>query len=92
MTIAIRKIDLAKRLLDEEDEKILDRIDSILTDRSLTDEELVDKYTMKLEEDFDLEAFFKSQGKKQYNSEEMSRLAEEINITEPLEDLLKMLD
>lgn len=93
MTIAVKKIEIVKQVLEEKDEEILNQLAVILAKNAgLSDDELVAKYTRPLEKDFDLEKFFAEQGEKRFNSEEISKLSKEANITETTEELIKMLD
>jgi len=93
MTIAIKQVEIMKKVLEEKDEEILNQLAAILDKNAgLSDAELAKKYGKPLKKKFDLEKIIQEQGNKRYDSEEISRLAKEANITEPIEELLKMLD
>lgn len=49
-------------------------------------------FVMTIEKDFDLEKIAKAQNYKSTSDEEMEAIIANIQIEEPLEDLLKMLD
>jgi ribosomal protein L14E/L6E/L27E len=93
MTIAIKKIEIAKKVLEEQDEEILNRLDAILAKNAeLSNAELLEKYAKPIKKKFDLEEVMREQGKKRFDVDKIERLSKQANIQEPIEDLLKMLD
>lgn len=96
MSLKAKKKKMMEIIKSIKDEKLLDQISSkviplipINGDEALN--ELVEKYKTTIEPDFDFEKIIKEQNYKGLDSKKMDKLIEEIDIEEPLEDLLKML-
>lgn len=99
MDIKIKQIDLFELILTIKDANALDQIkQNILqflpktTKEKYKEEDIEDllPYTIKLNQTFDIEQLAKEQNYG-IDPEKMDRLIEEMNIQEPLEDLLKMI-
>lgn len=96
MNLSDRKIKLAQLLFKTMSQKKLDEVSKILGDQSDNDsDDLIQKYGSTYQEikdrKFDLEEIKREQGYTGLNLEKMRQIAEEMDIQEPLEKLLKDL-
>ena len=96
MNLSDRKIKLAQLLFKTMSEKKLDEVSKILGDQSDNEpDDLIQKYGSTYQEikdrKFDLEEIKREQGYTGLNLEKMRQIAEEMDIQEPLEKLLKDL-
>jgi hypothetical protein len=99
MSFEAKKLNLLNWIMSINDEKTIDRITHFVSKffnikSKAVETEGVDltPFVMTIEKDFDLDKIAKAQNYKSTSDEEMEAIIANIQIEEPLEDLLKMLD
>jgi hypothetical protein len=98
MSIAEKKLSLLERIMKlSYDEECWEKLELFVEDMekkiiaTKTPEELLAKFVKPRKENIDIEALIKEQNYQGYNSKRADALVKEMNIQEPIEDLLKMI-
>lgn len=99
MSFEAKKLNLINWIMSINDEKTIDRITKFINklfnvSSKKEKQEAVDltPFIATIDKEFDLEKIAKEQNYKSTSDEEMEAIIANIQIEEPLEDLLKMLD
>jgi F0F1-type ATP synthase gamma subunit len=99
MSFETKKLNLIKLILSINDEKTIDRITNFIgrffnvSDKAEASETVdLTPFIATIDTEFDLEKITKAQNYQQTSDEEMEAIIAKINIEEPLEELLEMLD
>lgn len=90
MTVDEKKYKLIEKITDLQDEEVLNKVDFILSEYSkgnLILMEIVNRVKNK----FDIDQLKKEQNYQGFDKEEVNQLIKEIDIQEPIEELLKMI-
>ncbi len=92
MTIETKKLHLIKRIMEIDDESIIDRIDELVGERPEKDiHSILRKMSKPIEKKLDIEKVKKEQDFQPIDKAEIERLIKEADIQEPIEELLEMI-
>jgi hypothetical protein len=93
MTVEARKLWLINKILNIKDEEYLDGLEHFLAGKLQIDSssEHLQGLFVPMKAHFDLDELIKEQGYKPITREEFDQLAEEIDLQEPIEELLAQL-
>ena len=92
MTIETKKLHLIKRIMEIDDESIIDKIDELVGERPETDiHSILRKMSKPIEKKLDIEKVKKEQNFQPIDKDEIERLIKEADIQEPIEELLEMI-
>lgn len=90
MTVDAKKYRLIEKITDLQDEEVLNKLDFILGEYSKGNLILME-IIKPMREKSDIEQLKKEQNYQGFNKEEVDRLIKEIDIQEPIEELLEMI-
>jgi hypothetical protein len=90
MTVEAKKYKLIKKITDLQDEDVLNKLELLLKQYSKGNSILM-QIVKPIREEFDIEQLKKEQNYQGFDKEEVDRLIKEIDIQEPIEELLKMV-
>jgi|GEM_PF-398971 len=90
MTAEIKKIKSIKQIADLQDEDILKKVE-LLLDSSKNVDPMVESLLKPIKEKIDIEQLKKEQNYQSFDKKEIDRLIKEIDLQEPLEDLINMI-
>jgi DNA replicative helicase MCM subunit Mcm2 (Cdc46/Mcm family) len=97
MSIAEKKLSLLERIMKLSYDEEWQQLESVVTEieakrkKTLTTEELLKKYVEPITEKIDFKQLEKEQNYPQYDSQKSLAIVTEMNIQEPIEDLLNMI-
>ena len=92
MTIETKKLHLIKRIMEIDDESIIDKIDELVGERLEKDiDSILRKMSKPIEKKLDIEKVKKEQNFQPIDKDEIERLIKEADIQEPIEELLEMI-
>ena len=92
MTIEAKKLYIIKKIMEIEDESIIDKIDELVEEQPLEDIHLIlSKISKPIEKKLDLEKVKREQNFQPIDKNEIDRLIKEADIQEPIEQLLEMI-
>ena len=92
MTIETKKLHLIKRIMEIDDESIIDKIDELVGERPEKDiYSILRKMSKPIEKKIDIEKVKKEQNFQPIDKDEIDRLIKEADIQEPIEELLEMI-
>lgn len=92
MTIETKKLHLIKRIMEIDDESIIDKIDELVGERPDKDiDSILRKMSKPIEKKLDIEKVKKEQNFQPIDKAEIERLIKEADIQEPIEELLEMI-
>lgn len=90
MTVEAKKHKLIEKIADLQDEEVLNKLETLLGEYSKGN--LIFMEIVKpVRDKFDIEQLKKEQNYQGFDKEEVDRLIKEIDIQEPIEELLKMV-
>jgi len=90
MTAEIKKIMLIKQIADLQDDEMLKKVE-LLLDSSDKLDPILKNLLKPIKEKIDIEPFKKEQNYQGFHKKEVDRLIKEIDLQEPLEDLINMI-
>ncbi len=90
MTVDAKKYKLIEKITELQDEEVLNKLDFVLSEYSKGNLILME-IVKPVRDEFDIERLKKEQNYQGFDKEEVDRLIEEIDIQEPIEELLKMI-
>jgi hypothetical protein len=90
MTVEAKKYKLIEKITDLQDEDVLNKLEILLGEYSKGNLILME-IVKPVREKFDIEQLKKEQNYQGFDKEEVDRLIKEIDIQEPIEELLKMV-
>lgn len=90
MTVEAKKYKLIEKITDLQDEEVLNKLEILLGEHSKGNLILME-IVKPVREKFDIEQLKKEQNYQGFDKEEVDRLIKEIDIQEPIEELLKMV-
>lgn len=90
MTAEIKKIKLIKQIADLQDEEVLKKVE-LLLDNSDRLDSVFESLLKPIEDKIDIEQLKKEQNYQGFDKKEVDRLIKEIDLQEPLEDLINMI-
>lgn len=92
MTIETKKLHLIKKIMEIDDESIIDKIDELVGEQPEKDVNLILREISKpIEKKLDIEKVKKEQNFQSVDKNEIERLIKEADIQEPIEELLEMI-
>ena len=92
MTIETKKLHLIKRIMEIDDESIIDKIDELVGERPETAiHSILRKMSKPIEKKLDIEKVKKEQNFQPIEKDEIERLIKEADIQEAIEELLEMI-
>ncbi|MCO6488658.1 MAG: hypothetical protein J5I98_09590 [Phaeodactylibacter sp.] len=92
MTIETKKLHLIKRIMEIDDESIIDKIDELVGEKPEKDiYPILIKLSKPIEKKIDIEKVKKEQNFQPIDKDEINRLIKEADIQEPIEELLEMI-
>jgi len=89
MTVETKKYKLIEKITSLQDEEVLNKLELLLKEYSSGNAILME-IVKPMREELDIEQLKLEQNYKGFNKEEVDQLIKEINIQEPIEDLLRM--
>ncbi len=89
MTVETKKYKLIEKITSLQDEEVLNKLELLLKEYSSGNATLME-IVKPMSEELDIEQLKLEQNYKGFNKEEVDQLIKEINIQEPIEDLLRM--
>ena len=90
MTVETKKYQIIKRITEIEDEALLTKLESLLNDYSQDNGALL-SLVKPIRKKLDIEVLKKEQNYQGVDQKEVDQLIEEIDLQEPLEELLEMI-
>lgn len=90
MTVETKKYKLIEKITSLQDEEVLNKLELVLDEYSRGNLILMD-IVKPIREKLDIEQLKKEQNYQGFDKEEVDRLIKEINLQEPIEELLKMI-
>ncbi|MCB0610768.1 MAG: hypothetical protein H6562_24910 [Lewinellaceae bacterium] len=91
MTLETRKYQLIERITGIQDKFLISKLEEILTKNSGENSDILSQLVKPLDENLDIDKLIKEQGFTGIDRSKFDRLINEIDIQEPIEDLLKMI-
>ncbi len=92
MTIETKKLHLIKRIMEIDDESIIDKIDEIVGECPEKDiHSILREISKPIEKKFDVEKIKREQNFQPIDKDEIEKLIKEADIQEPIEELLDMI-
>ena len=90
MTVEAKKYKLIEKITSLQDEEVLNKLELLLKEYSSGNATLME-IVKPMREELDIEQLKLEQNYKGFNKEEVDQLIKEIDIQEPIEDLLRMV-
>ena len=90
MTVETKKYKLIEKITSLQDEEVLNKLELVLNEYSRGNLILMD-IVKPIREKLDIEQLKKEQNYQGFDKEEIDRLIKEIDLQEPIEELLKMI-
>ena len=90
MTVETKKYKLIEKITNLQDEEVLNKLELVLKEYSKGNLILMD-IVKPIREKLDIEQLKKEQNYQGFDKEEVDRLIKEIDLQEPIEELLKMI-
>ncbi len=90
MTAEVKKIKLIKQIAETQDRAVLEQIESIL-DKSFEIDLNIKNLVKPIKNKIDIEQLKKEQNYKGFDKREVDQLIKEIDLQEPLEDLIRAI-
>lgn len=93
MTLESKKLLLIRQIMEINDEGVIDDLEQYVEEKAQhkSDNDILQQLARPIRPHFDLEAIKREQGYQPINKEELNQLIKELDIQEPLEELLEMI-
>jgi len=92
MTIEAKKLYLIRKIMEIDDESVIDQLDELLGKEPVEDQDwILQQLNKPIKKKLDLEEVKREQNFEEVDKEEVERLIKEADIQEPIEELLQMV-